>query len=178
LPIQANYVGIDPNLPQGRTRHNLAFIYRRLGLKQKAEEQWLLSVEQSATFEPAWLALLELYIEQDRFVEAEGLLRRLRDNPAQPTIEPALLARLKVARRDIAGACRILEEALSRNTEAIWLRILFADILLRLANDKQGAERQMREILVIAPNEQQTRRKLAALLANKKKHDSLPLGSP
>jgi glycosyltransferase involved in cell wall biosynthesis len=164
LPLQRNYVGMDPELPKARARHNLAIVYRRLGLEQKAEEQLDLILELSPQFEPGWLALLELYLEQKRQSDAQELLKRLSRNPARSTIEPALLARLSVFKRDIAGARRLLEDALSQNPKAIWLRILFADILLRLANDDHGAELQLREILAIAPNEQQSRRKLTMLL--------------
>ncbi len=53
LPSQGTYVGLDPDLPGSRTRHNLAFVCRRLGLRQQSEEQWLLAIEQTPRFEPA-----------------------------------------------------------------------------------------------------------------------------
>ena len=173
LPRQGNYVGMDPELSGSRTRHNLAFIYRKLAKKgsdpqdllKKAEEQWLSVLEKSPQFEPVWLALAELYLEQTRRPEAEALLPRLAGNPSRPTIEPALKARLTLAKRDIAGARRILEDALVRNPKALWLRILLADILLKVADDAKAAEKHLRAILEMSPNEQQTRQKLAQLMA-------------
>jgi glycosyltransferase involved in cell wall biosynthesis len=167
LPRKGSYVGTDPELAAGRTRHNLAFICRKLGLKKKAEEQWLLAIEQSPHFEPPWLALLELYLEQKRQADAEGLLLRLHDNPSRKTIEPTLLARLAMAKRDIATARRILEDALVQHPKALWLRILLADILLRVAKDVVAAEHQLRAILELSPNELQSRQKLTELLAKR-----------
>jgi glycosyltransferase involved in cell wall biosynthesis len=167
LPAQGNYVGTDARLAGCRTRHNLAFVYSRLGLAPKAEEQWLLALDQTPEFEPAWLALVELYLEQKRQLEAEALLLRLEGKPYQGAIWPALEARLRLDRGDIPGARRILEEALARTPQALWLRILLSDILLRVANDDKAAEHHLRAILTVSPNEQQSRRKLAQVLGRK-----------
>ena len=77
LPPQMNYVGVDAGLAGCRTRHNLAFIYRRLGLGKQAEEQWLTALRQTPHFEPPWLGLLEHYLGQRRRKDAEALLQRL-----------------------------------------------------------------------------------------------------
>jgi glycosyltransferase involved in cell wall biosynthesis len=167
LPAQGNYVATDAILAGCRTRHNLAFVYRRLGLAAKAEEQWLLALNQTPEFEPAWLALVELYLEHKRHQEAEALLLRLEGKPYEGAIRPALEARLRLARRDLPGALRILEEALARTPQALWLRIVLSDILLRVASDDSAAERQLRAILAMSPNEQQSRRNLAQLLGRK-----------
>jgi len=169
LPAQGNYAGVDARLAGCRTRHNLAFIYRRLGLAPKAEEQWRLAVAQTPDFEPPWLALVELYIEQNRHLEAEALLLQLEGKPYRKAIWPALEARLTLARGDIGGARRILEATLARNPKALWLRVLLADILLRVAHDDQAAEAHLRTILSMSPNEQQSRQKLAQLLAKKRR---------
>ena len=94
---------MDPELPAARTRHNLAFVYRRLGESQKAEKQWHETIESCPTFASAWLSALEHFLDQKRHREVSELLQRLQDNPNRQTIEPALLARLELAKGDVAG---------------------------------------------------------------------------
>jgi tetratricopeptide (TPR) repeat protein len=167
LPAQPNHSGADATLPGCRTRHNLGFVYKQLGLVRQAEEHWQRVTGESPDFEPTWLALLELYLEQDRQSEAEGLLLRLKGKPYGRTIQPALEARLALARGDLARAQRTLEDALLRAPNALWLRNLLADILLRVAGDGAGAEKHLRAILALSPNDVQTRRKLADLMSRR-----------
>jgi tetratricopeptide (TPR) repeat protein len=164
MPRQGSYVGMDAELAGSRTRHNLGFVYRKLGMHKNAEEQWLAGLKQAPHFEPPWLALLELYIEQNRMDEARSLPKRLEGKTYRDAILPALEARLILAKGEIPGACRILEEALARNPKAQWLRIFLSDILLRVANDPKNAEKHLRTVLAHSPNEQQSRQKLAQLL--------------
>ncbi len=116
---------------------------------------------------PPWLALVELYLEQKRQPEAEALLKRVECTPYGETIGPALQARLVLAKKDVAGARRIMEEAVAKQPKVLWLRVFLADILLRVTNDDKAAEAQLRTILAMSPNDQQTRRKLADLLAKR-----------
>jgi tetratricopeptide (TPR) repeat protein len=172
LPEQLHYTGLDAKLSGCRTRHNLGYIYRRLGMASQAEEQWQEAVRQTPEFEPPWLALVELYLEQQRPAEAEGLLRRLEGKPYREAIRPALEGRLILARGDLAGARRILEQALGVNPGALWLRIFLADILIKVAGDAPAAEQHLRTILSLCPNEQQSRQKLAQLLAGRRRSPS------
>jgi glycosyltransferase involved in cell wall biosynthesis len=164
LPPKRNYVGTDANMTGYRTRHNLALAYRNLGLSNKAEEQWLLLLEQTPEFGPAWLALVELYLEQNRQDKTDALLQRLDDKSYRATILPALQARLTLARSDLPGACRILEEGIMHSPGAMWLRLFLADMLLRVAKDEIGAEKHLRAVLALSPNDAQARLKLAQLL--------------
>ena len=166
LPDQCNYFGVDANL-DSRARHNLAFVLRQLGLPAEAEAHWQVTIGQTPEFEPAWLALLELLLEHDRRADAEALLLKLEGKVYRDAIWPGIAARLMLARGDVGGACRILEEAVSKTPNALWLRTLLADILLCATTDLRRGEHHLRQILALAPNELQTRRKLAALMANK-----------
>jgi glycosyltransferase involved in cell wall biosynthesis/predicted Zn-dependent protease len=167
LPSQGHYTGVDAKLPGCRTRHNLAYIYRRLGRAKDAEQQWQQAVFEAPEFEPPWLALVELYLEQGRHLEAEALPGRLEGKAYRDAIWPALEARLTLADGDVAGARRILEKALLRNPKAVWLRILLADILQRVVADDQAAEQHLRTVLALCPNEQQSRQKLAQLISKR-----------
>jgi predicted Zn-dependent protease len=108
-----------------------------------------------------------LPLEQNRHLEAEALLLRLEGKAYRDAISPALEARLTLARGDVGGARRILEKALARAPKALWLRILLADILLRVAGDAQAAERHLRTVLALCPNEQQSHQKLAQLVGKR-----------
>jgi predicted Zn-dependent protease len=69
-----------------------------------------------------------------------------------------------LARRDLAGARRILEESIACSPKALWPRLFLVDMLMRVAKDEKAAEHHLRGILAIAPNEPQARIKLAQLL--------------
>ena len=123
LPPQGNYSGVDARLTGCRTRHNLGFIYRRLGLVKEAEEQWRLAIGQTPDFEPPWLALVELYLEQKRHLEAEAALLVDPVWKASPIVRRSTQqlrsATLTLGRGDVAGAARrILEAALENNPRA------------------------------------------------------------
>ena len=101
LPQQGQYVGMDANLVGCRTRHNLAYIYRRMGLAQRAEEEWLRTITLNPQFEAAWLGLVELYLEQKRNQDAEKLLARLEGKAYRDWILPGLEARLLLAEENV-----------------------------------------------------------------------------
>ena len=164
-----SYVGVDSNMAGFRTRHNLAMAYRSLDLPTKAEEQWLVILKETPHFGPAWLALLELYLQQNRQSAMDGLMQRLEARPERDGILPALQARQKLARQDLAGARKILEAGMARAPQALWLRFFLADLLQRVAHDEKAAEQQLRAILALAPTEPQARLKLAQLLAGRDK---------
>jgi tetratricopeptide (TPR) repeat protein len=164
VPKQENYVGIDSYLTGSRTHHNLGFIDRQLKRLKQAEEQWLLAIQETPQFEAPWLALVELYLEQKRHREIKELSERLAGKPYCNAILPALEARVTLSQGDAAGACQILEQALTIQPKAVWLRVFLSDILLRVVKDRDAAEKHMRMILKLSPNEEQTRRKLAELM--------------
>ena len=62
---------------------------------------------------------------------------------------------------------RVLEETLSRQPNAVWLRIMLADLLLLIVHDENAAEAELRKIVAEAPNELQCRLKLAHLQAKR-----------
>jgi glycosyltransferase involved in cell wall biosynthesis len=170
LPAQANYVGGEAGLAACRTRHNLGYLYRHLGLKNQAEEQWLRAIEERPPFEPPWLGLVELYLADQRRGEAERLLGRLHGQSYADKILPALQARLLLADRKVTEARKVLEDALARNPHALWLRGLLAEILLSVTDDFEAAETHLRAILALCPNEQQARQNLAHLLDSRQRH--------
>jgi predicted Zn-dependent protease len=160
-----HYIGVDAEMTGFRTRHNLALVYRRLNLADKAEEQLLAIIDEAPHFGPAWLALVELYLDQKRESAAEVLPRRLEGRAYRDTILPALQARLALGRGNLAGARQILEDGIGQCPKAIWLRLFLADLLMRVVKDEAAAQDQFRAILSLAPNEPQARLKLAQLLA-------------
>ena len=165
LPEQSNYFGLDPELRTSRTRHNLAFALRQQHQFQSAEKQWQQTIANCPSFAPPWLSLLELYLEQKRLNEAEGLIDRLPGNPSRRVIEPAILARLALAKGDVFGARRLLENAVTRMPHAVWLRSVLAELLVAHAKDDKAAEVQLRRIQSEAPNDLQCRQRLAQIMA-------------
>lgn len=163
LRPKRHYTGVDAEMTGFRTRHNLAIVYRHLNLPDKAEHQLRTIIEQSPQFGPAWLALVELYIEQNRLEDASAVPRRLEHSAHRDLIMPAVQARLAMARGDVGGACALLEEGVARVPRALWLRLFLADVLLRIAKNESAAQRHYRIVLELAPNDAQARLRLGQI---------------
>jgi tetratricopeptide (TPR) repeat protein len=166
---QGTFVGVDGDLYGCRTRHNLALVYRGISLPGQAEEQWLAAIEQAPEHGPVWLGLLEHYLDTKRPKDIDMLLARLDQGPYREQISPVLEARLALSRQDLARARRIMEGAILRFPNNLWLRSLLSEILLRVGNDPQAAEMHLRAILEKDPYQKQARQKLDQLLAKQRK---------
>jgi predicted Zn-dependent protease len=78
-----------------------------------------------------------------------------------------LRARLLMSRREFGRARQMLEALAQRAPQAVWPRILLSHVLLQEGRDWVAAERVLREILVLEPNQREARTNLASLLAQR-----------
>src|SRR5262249_33712906 len=67
----AHFASVDAGLRGYKARQNLGVIYRQQGKLAEAEREWQAVVAERADFLPAWLALSELYLSQQRWTELE-----------------------------------------------------------------------------------------------------------
>jgi predicted Zn-dependent protease len=88
------------------------------------------------------------------------MVERLEREPGTGETATALRARLCLAQNDAAGACRVLAEAISRNPNDLWLRLLLAEVLFREGKDLDEAERQLTAALALDPKQPAARERL------------------
>jgi len=160
--------GFNPEL-QYHARHNLAFIHSVQGNVHEAEHHWRRILDELPHFGPAWLGLIEIFLGQKQQDKMDHLFRRAAMGPHASRILPGLQARIALKKRDWSRSQQILEAAIEQFPHAIWLRLLLADILLQVANDRTTAATHLRQILLLDPNH---------LIANAKLRSLMPVVLP
>ncbi len=144
-------------------RHNLAVICRNQGNHREAEVHWLRIIDTFPSFGPAWLGLAEIYLSQQRKGDLAKLNDRLMSIPGIEPVVSGIQARTALRKTNWCQSTQILEDAVVRFPNATWLRLLLADIFLRVAEDRRSAEQQLGQILAIDPNHSVAREKLRAI---------------
>jgi tetratricopeptide (TPR) repeat protein len=151
--------------PRGyKARHNLAVLSREDGEVAEAEACWRAAVAEQAGFAPAWLGLGELYLDQGRLAEFEQAVARLEALPHGAAEAALLRARAHLARQEFAPARQLLEEAIVRAPQALAPRVLLSYVFLQEGRDRAGAERALRAVLALDPENPEARGNLAVLL--------------
>lgn len=146
-----------------RTRQFLAEIYRAQERVVEAEVQWRAALKEQLDFEPAWMALAELYLKQSRGPDLEYLLQELENGGVAPPKLGWLRARGQVQRKDYAAARRTLEGVLAQDSSALGPRVLLSQVLVQEGMDWEAAEQALRDVLAIAPDHAETRHNLQIL---------------
>jgi tetratricopeptide (TPR) repeat protein len=162
----AGFRSDDLGLCGYKARQNLASICHRQGRQAEAEAQWRAVVAEKPDFAPAWLALADLCLSQNRPQEVQQAAEHLRGQTAAwaAALAGVLQARLHISRREFAAAKALLTAIAAADPQAFWPRVLLGDLLLWERQDWGAAERLLREVLSLNPDHQPTRRKLALLL--------------
>jgi tetratricopeptide (TPR) repeat protein len=161
----APYFGSSDDGVRGfRTRHLLAGNYLEQQRPTEAELQWRTANLERPKFVPAWLALGELYLRQQRWAALAQLTDGLeRENSA--TLEATILrARGHFARKEFHAARGSLTEVLPRFPEALGPRVLLSHILLQEGRDQAAAEGVLREIIRLDPANAEAKHNLNVLL--------------
>lgn len=78
-----------------------------------------------------------------------------------------LRARAHLGRRDFATARSLLGEVIAAAPQAVWPRVILSHVLLQEGNDPAAAERALREVLALEPENAQARHNLAVLLRDR-----------
>src|SRR5262249_54484525 len=121
--------------------------YYEAGRKVDAERQWLQALEEQPGYEPAWRGLTEIYMEQQRWNELEGLALTLQGSPRGPLHAGVVRARSLLAQKDYAGARQLLGVQIEAFPEVVELRVLRSYVLLQEGKDWNAAEQALREVL-------------------------------
>jgi GT2 family glycosyltransferase/predicted Zn-dependent protease len=165
----AHFASVDAGLRGYKARQNLGVIYREQGRLADAEAEWKAVTAERPEFLPAWLALAELYLGQQRWLELDETVRHLEALP-QGRLEAAVLtARGELARRDFAAARQRLERVIGEHPQAVWPRVILSHVLLQEGRDLAAAERALRDVLALDPQHAEARGNLAVLLQERQR---------
>lgn len=154
------FTSLDLGLQQYLTRHTLAQVYRQQGREAEAEAQWHAVVTSQPDFLPAWAWLGEMWLSQGRWHEAGEALRRLEAAPAGAQDAAKLRAIWHMTRGEVGAARELLEGVIARDPQALGPRLLLGRLLLREGRDPAAAERTLREVLAMDPDNAEARRLL------------------
>jgi tetratricopeptide (TPR) repeat protein len=163
-----HFASVAEGLRGHRARHNLAIVYREQGRLAEAEAQWKAALDEQPGFMPSWLGLGELYLAQVRLHDLDTVIAGLEHgvNGYASVEVPILRARRRMARKEFSAARDVLEEAISRKPDAVYLWVILSHALLQEGKDWQQAEEALRTVLRLDPGNAEARNNLALLLAN------------
>jgi glycosyltransferase involved in cell wall biosynthesis len=163
MPKRPMLVGTDPGIHGHLARHHLAVSAMALGDSTTAERQWRAALGENPSFAAAALGLVEIYLNQGRKNEIDELLRDLSAKKADKAIMGAATARVCLREGDYAGACRLLETAIAESPKAVWLRLMLSDFYVKHGHDLDAAEKQLQEVLTLAPKNADARLRLSRI---------------
>jgi tetratricopeptide (TPR) repeat protein len=143
--------------------HTLGLIYWQQGRVQDAEKQWQALVAAHPDYKDSWLMLAEVYLLQKRWTDLEAIIARCEAN-AWAFDAAILRSRLHLATKDFVSARTILEQLIAQAPDAMPPRFYLTHVLLGEAKDWDAAERALRDLLNIDPNQPQAWYNLTALL--------------
>jgi tetratricopeptide (TPR) repeat protein len=171
----AHFASVDAGLRGYKARQNLGVVYREQGRLAEAEAEWRAVATERPDFLPAWLALGELYLAQQRWPELDGAARRLEALPHGRLEGDVMTARGELARRDFAAARQRLERVIGEHPRAVWPRVILSHVLLQEGRDLAAAEQALRDVLALDPHHAEARSNLAVLLQNRQRaaHDAV-----
>jgi tetratricopeptide (TPR) repeat protein len=154
---------VDAGLWGYRTRYKLGMIYRAQARHAEAQAQWSAALEEKPDFTSAWVALADLWVEQDHLPELDLAVSRLEKEPR--LWEPATLLRAAslVARNRFVAARRLLEGQLAARPASLWFRLGLAGTLITEGENFEKAAGLLREVLERDPENEDAREGLAAL---------------
>jgi glycosyltransferase involved in cell wall biosynthesis len=159
--------GVDDGLSGYLTRHNLAIVYRDQGRIAEAEDQWRHALAELPKFTPALLGLGELLAVQKRWTEMEEICLELDQCTGGKTDAAVLRARAHIGHEEFGQARKILEEVIEKQPRFLWPRVILARALLQEASDPVAAEKVVRGMLELDPGNNEAKRSLAKLLAQR-----------
>jgi tetratricopeptide (TPR) repeat protein len=156
-------LGADPGLWGYRTRYKLGVVYQMQGKLAEAEKEWEAALAERPEYVPAWVALADVWLSQDRMTELDTAASRLERDPRRVEAGALLRATWYQAQSRFIAARRLLETQLAAQPSSPWLRLALAAALMLEEKDLPGAERLLNEVLELDPDNEDAREGLAEL---------------
>jgi tetratricopeptide (TPR) repeat protein len=145
-------VGDDPGLRGFKGRCALAEVYRDSGRPTEAEAQYRLALAAQPDFIVAWICLSDLILSQGKWDAAEAVAREIEARPGGAVTATLLRARAQMFRKNYAAARQLAEAAIAQAPQAVWPREVLSHVLVLEGRDWVAAERALRDLLALQPN--------------------------
>lgn len=158
-----HFASVDTALAGYKARYHLAMLYQEQGRLAEAEAQWQIVLGEQAGYLPALLGLCEIHLQQSRWHDLEQAIERLASEGKRPIDGAVMRARAALARKEFAAARQTLEATIAETPTAVWPRQILTHVLLQEGKDLDAAEKTLRELLALAPNDAEARHNLAVL---------------
>jgi tetratricopeptide (TPR) repeat protein len=150
-----------------KTRQLLAEVYLQQERLADAEMRWRAAVAERAEFEPSWMGLAEVFLRQSRWGELAELLEKLEGQGAAAAKVGWLRARGQLQRKEFSAAQRTLAAVIAQDRDAIGPRVLLSHVLLHEGRDWQAAEKALRDVLALDPQNKEAQHNLHILLGDR-----------
>jgi Flp pilus assembly protein TadD len=107
-----------------------------------------------------------MYLGQGRWAEVEAIAARLESNDTsgEGVLPANLRGHLLMARKDWSAARQLLETAIEQHPRQVALRVLLSRALLEPGRDGPAAERALRQVLELDPDNREARNNLETYL--------------
>ncbi len=151
-------------------RHFLADLLFAVGRDAEAEVQWRMALTEAPEYTPAWLGLGRLYIKTQKWAAAEQIADQLGESATGFIIR----GELRLARKEFAAARWVLSQAIELFPQEMRTRVLLSHTLLQEGKDLDAAERALRDVLAMDPNQTEARSNLQVLLEQRKRDGGTP----
>jgi tetratricopeptide (TPR) repeat protein len=174
---EPHFASVEVGLNTFIARHNLAAIYQEQGRSAEAEAQWRMALKEQPSYVPAWVGIAGLHLTRQEFGEIEVIIGNLEALQPGSVWNLFLRAQSHLARQEFSAARSALDKAISQSPQEVVLWILLSHALLKEGKDWLAAEKVLRKILELDPNNAEARGNLAILL-QKLGQANQPLGNP
>jgi tetratricopeptide (TPR) repeat protein len=154
----------EDGLQTERARFMLGLLYHEQRRWAEAELQFRTALRYHPRSSQAWLGLGQLYLEANHAAGFRHVVAELRQCPAGEVLGPVLEARWCIAHEDFPAARRLLEEAIARDPQMLWPRLVLSDLAFRGVFDHATAVQIHRDILELDPQHKLARERLEMLL--------------
>ena len=148
-----------------QARHHLALLYLNQNRLTDAEALARAGIAENPAFAPLWLVLCELYLAESRlddFDSARDEYASLSPNAADEVL--LLRARGHLGRGEFPLARSILLDVTARHPSSSWPILLLSRSYLHEGTDLTAAERALRAVLAIDPENMEARKNLLNLM--------------
>jgi GT2 family glycosyltransferase/Flp pilus assembly protein TadD len=146
-------------------RHYLADLLTAQNRDTEAEAQWRTALTEAPTYTPAWLGLGRLYARTKQYLAAEQVAARLGESAEAAEIR----GRVRLARKEFGAARWLLSQAIERFPRELMPRVILSHALLQEGKDWEAAERALRDILTLDPQNAEANNNLQVLLEQRKR---------
>jgi GT2 family glycosyltransferase/Flp pilus assembly protein TadD len=146
-------------------RHYLADLLMVQNRDTEAEALWRTALTEAPNYTTAWLGLGRLYARNKQYAAAEQVAERLGESADAAEIR----GRVRLARKEFGAAQRLLSQAIERFPRELMPRVIFSHALLQEGKDWEAAERALRDILTLDPQNAEANNNLQVLLEQRKR---------